>query len=210
MVLHRRRGRAERHPGRQGHAQGRTPMTPEEKLLRAIFGEKASDVRDTSCVCRRSQRDRRRGAQVFSRRGVEKDERALQIELEAEIERLSPRTGTTMKAILAAQASTPVCAGKDPAGNHIAVERPQGLSSRETKVTDEGLLRLQLRPVAANFGSPSGRTAGRPTGRSAQPSSPRPRSTPCNKRFETRSKSCRQGRRPASRRHEDGQGLSSP
>jgi hypothetical protein len=45
---HRRRGEARRHPGRQDHAQGRDPALPEEKLLRAIFGEKAGDVRDTS------------------------------------------------------------------------------------------------------------------------------------------------------------------
>ncbi len=45
---HRRRGEAGRHPGRQDHAEGRDPALPEEKLLRAIFGEKAGDVRDSS------------------------------------------------------------------------------------------------------------------------------------------------------------------
>jgi len=39
---------AVRRAGRQGHAKGETQLTPEEKLLRAIFGEKASDVKDTS------------------------------------------------------------------------------------------------------------------------------------------------------------------
>jgi DNA-directed RNA polymerase subunit beta len=45
---HRRRGEARRHPGRQDHAEGRDAAVPEEKLLRAIFGEKAGEVRDTS------------------------------------------------------------------------------------------------------------------------------------------------------------------
>jgi len=44
----RRRGQARRHPRRQGHPKGETQLTPEEKLLRAIFGEKAGDVRDSS------------------------------------------------------------------------------------------------------------------------------------------------------------------
>ena len=45
---HRRAGAAGRHPGRQGHAQGRAELSPEERLLKAIFGDKAGDVRDAS------------------------------------------------------------------------------------------------------------------------------------------------------------------
>ena len=69
--------------------KGESPMTPEEKLLRAIFGEKASDVRDTSLQgCRRASTGTIVEVRVFSRRGVDKDERALAIE-RAEIERLA-------------------------------------------------------------------------------------------------------------------------
>jgi DNA-directed RNA polymerase subunit beta len=68
--------------------KGESPMTPEEKLLRAIFGEKASDVRDTSLRVPPGVSGMVVEVRVFSRRGVEKDERALAIE-RAEIERLA-------------------------------------------------------------------------------------------------------------------------
>ena len=68
--------------------KGESPMTPEEKLLRAIFGEKASDVRDTSLRLPPGVAGTVVEVRVFSRRGVDKDERALAIE-RAEIERLA-------------------------------------------------------------------------------------------------------------------------
>jgi DNA-directed RNA polymerase subunit beta len=67
--------------------KGETQLSPEERLLRAIFGEKAGDVRDTSLRVPPGVSGTVIGAQVFSRRGVEKDERARAIE-EIEIERL--------------------------------------------------------------------------------------------------------------------------
>ena len=68
--------------------KGESPMTPEEKLLRAIFGEKASDVRDTSMRVKPGDYGTVVEVRVFNRHGVEKDERALQIERE-EVERLA-------------------------------------------------------------------------------------------------------------------------
>jgi DNA-directed RNA polymerase subunit beta len=68
--------------------KGESPMTPEEKLLRAIFGEKASDVRDTSLRLPPGVTGTVVEVRVFNRHGVEKDERALAIERE-EIERLA-------------------------------------------------------------------------------------------------------------------------
>ncbi|TBX19947.1 DNA-directed RNA polymerase subunit beta [Nioella sediminis] len=68
--------------------KGESPMTPEEKLLRAIFGEKASDVRDTSLRVKPGDFGTVVEVRVFNRHGVEKDERALQIERE-EVERLA-------------------------------------------------------------------------------------------------------------------------
>ena len=73
--------------------KGESPMTPEEKLLRAIFGEKASDVRDTSLRVKPGDFGTVVEVRVFNRHGVEKDERALQIERE-EVER-SPATAMT-------------------------------------------------------------------------------------------------------------------
>jgi DNA-directed RNA polymerase subunit beta len=68
--------------------KGESPMTPEEKLLRAIFGEKASDVRDTSLRVPPGVHGTVVEVRVFNRHGVDKDERAQAIERE-EIERLA-------------------------------------------------------------------------------------------------------------------------
>ena len=68
--------------------KGESPVTPEEKLLRAIFGEKASDVRDTSLRVPPGAQGTIVEVRVFNRRGVDKDERALAIE-RMEIERLA-------------------------------------------------------------------------------------------------------------------------
>ncbi len=67
--------------------KGETQLTPEEKLLRAIFGEKAADVKDTSLRVSSGMAGTVIDVQVFTRDGVEKDARALQIE-EAELERV--------------------------------------------------------------------------------------------------------------------------
>jgi DNA-directed RNA polymerase subunit beta len=67
--------------------KGETQLSPEERLLRAIFGEKAGDVRDTSLRVPPGVSGTVIGAQVFSRRGVDKDERARLIE-EQDIEKL--------------------------------------------------------------------------------------------------------------------------
>ncbi|MFB9888100.1 DNA-directed RNA polymerase subunit beta [Balneatrix alpica] len=60
--------------------KGETQLTPEEKLLRAIFGEKASDVKDTSLRVKTGTYGKVIDVQVFTRDGVQKDKRALEIE----------------------------------------------------------------------------------------------------------------------------------
>ena len=67
--------------------KGETQLTPEEKLLRAIFGEKASDVKDTSLRVPSGMNGTVIDVQVFTREGVEKDSRALDIE-ESELNRV--------------------------------------------------------------------------------------------------------------------------
>lgn len=67
--------------------KGETQLTPEEKLLRAIFGEKASDVKDTSLRLPSGMAGTVVDVQVFTRDGVDKDKRALRIE-ELELERV--------------------------------------------------------------------------------------------------------------------------
>ena len=68
--------------------KGESPMTPEEKLLRAIFGEKAADVKDTSLRLPPGVTGTVVEVRVFNRRGVDKDSRALSIE-QQEIENLA-------------------------------------------------------------------------------------------------------------------------
>src|SRR5204863_810570 len=67
--------------------KGETQLTPEEKLLRAIFGEKAGDVKDASLYCPRGIEGTVVDAKVFSRKGAELDERSKAI-LENQVERL--------------------------------------------------------------------------------------------------------------------------
>ena len=107
-------------------------MTPEEKLLRAIFGEKASDVRDTSL-----KPAARRGTgtivevRVFSRRGIDKDERAM-ADRAGGNRRASPRTGMTRRQIL--ERSFYNHAASDLLVNHmISLGVPRALKKRAAR-----------------------------------------------------------------------------
>jgi DNA-directed RNA polymerase subunit beta len=113
--------------------KGESPMTPEEKLLRAIFGEKASDVRDTSLRLPPGVSGTVVEVRVFSRRGVDKDERALAIE-RAEIERLA-KDRDDERAILERSFSVRL---KEMLLGQIAVGGPRGLKSG-TEIIEEVL-----------------------------------------------------------------------
>ncbi|MBR9852519.1 MAG: DNA-directed RNA polymerase subunit beta, partial [Rhodobacteraceae bacterium] len=113
--------------------KGESPMTPEEKLLRAIFGEKASDVRDTSLRVKPGDFGTVVEVRVFNRHGVEKDERALQIERE-EVERLA-RDRDDELAILDRNIYARL---KDMILGKTAVKGPKGVKSGV--VIDEELL----------------------------------------------------------------------
>jgi len=79
--------------------KGETQLTPEEKLLRAIFGEKAGDVKDASLKCPPGISGVVVGVKIFSRRGTEKDSRALAIE-EQEIARIRKNSEDEKRIIL--------------------------------------------------------------------------------------------------------------
>ena len=108
-------------------------MTPEEKLLRAIFGEKASDVRDTSLRVPPGVTGMVVDVRVFSRRGVDKDERALAIE-RSEIERLA-KDRDDERAILERSFYGRL---KDLLVNQTAVAGPKGMAD-DVKVTEKVL-----------------------------------------------------------------------
>src|SRR6266852_4978178 len=111
--------------------KGESPMTPEEKLLRAIFGEKASDVRDTSLRLPPGVSGTIVEVRVFSRRGVDKDERALAIE-RAEIERLA-KDRDDERAILERSFHARL---KELLLNYVVASGPKGMKSG-AKVTDD-------------------------------------------------------------------------
>ncbi len=111
--------------------KGESPMTPEEKLLRAIFGEKASDVRDTSLRVKPGDYGTVVEVRVFNRHGVEKDERALQIERE-EVERLA-RDRDDELAILDRNIYARL---KDLLLGKTAVKGPKGVKAN-SEITDE-------------------------------------------------------------------------
>ena len=111
--------------------KGESPMTSEEKLLRAIFGEKASDVRDTSLRVPPGVSGTAVEVRVFSRRGVEKDERALQIE-RAEIERLA-KDRDDERAILERSFYNRL---KELVTNQVAVAGPKGVEDG-AKITEK-------------------------------------------------------------------------
>ena len=119
--------------------KGESPMTPEEKLLRAIFGEKASDVRDTSLRLPPGVSGTVVDVRVFNRHGVDKDERALAIERE-EIDRLA-KDREDERAILNRATFTrlqPMLAGQ------IAAAAPKGIK-KGTEITNEMLLDIEKR-----------------------------------------------------------------
>jgi len=108
-------------------------MTPEEKLLRAIFGEKASDVRDTSLRVPPGVTGTVVEVRVFNRHGVEKDERAMAIERE-EIERLA-KDRDDEQAILDRNVFGRLA---DMLNNKIAVAGPKGFK-KGGKISRESL-----------------------------------------------------------------------
>jgi DNA-directed RNA polymerase subunit beta len=112
--------------------KGESPMTPEEKLLRAIFGEKASDVRDTSLRLPPGVAGTIVDVRVFNRHGVDKDERALAIE-RAEIDRLGKDRDDEF-AILNRHISGRL---RELLIGKVALSGPKGLSRGE--ITVEGL-----------------------------------------------------------------------
>ncbi|MDP6388450.1 MAG: DNA-directed RNA polymerase subunit beta, partial [Alphaproteobacteria bacterium] len=113
--------------------KGESPMTPEEKLLRAIFGEKASDVRDTSLRLPPGVSGTVVEVRVFARRGVDKDERALAIE-RAEIDRLAKDRNDERKII----EGNIYDRLKTLLSNRMAVSAPKGVKAN-ARITDSVL-----------------------------------------------------------------------
>jgi len=111
--------------------KGETQLTPEEKLLRAIFGEKASDVKDTSLRVPSGISGTVIDVQVFTREGIERDKRAQQI-IEDEL-KATARTSTTSSASSrttpspASRSRSPPCRQRRPEAPRQGREGHEGL-----------------------------------------------------------------------------------
>ena len=128
--------------------KGETQLTPEEKLLRAIFGEKAGDVRDASLRCPPGIEGVVVGVQIFARKGVDKDSRQLTIENE-EIERIRTNSEDEKRIILEVRDSKieRLLAGKVVAEEVAVRKGGEVLIGKGKKVTAEALRRLKIAQI---------------------------------------------------------------
>ncbi len=117
--------------------KGETQLSPEEKLLRAIFGEKAGDVRDSSLRVPPGVNGIVIDARIFSRKGVEKDQRSVEIE-EAETNRLLKDQNDQIKIIQESAYShaKKMLVGKKPKANLVA-DNGKVLLTKGQKITEE-------------------------------------------------------------------------
>jgi len=128
--------------------KGETQLTPEEKLLRAIFGEKAGDVRDASLICPPGIEGIVVDVKIFSRKGAEKDERAMLIE-GMEISRLEANLRDEIR-ILTDERNKRLLAllGGKVTANELVNERSgRKIVAKKTDMTAEVIEHLSLREL---------------------------------------------------------------
>ncbi len=125
--------------------KGETQLTPEEKLLRAIFGEKAGDVRDASLRCPPGIEGVVVGVQIFARKGVEKDSRQLSIEND-EIDRIRTNSEDEKRIILEVRDSKieTLLTGSTVSEEVVVRKGGEVLVKKNGKVTVEALRRLKI------------------------------------------------------------------
>jgi DNA-directed RNA polymerase subunit beta len=118
--------------------KGENQLSPEEKLLRAIFGEKAGDVRDSSLRVPPGVEGTIIGARIFSRKGTDKDSRTISIENE-EIAKLTKDRDDEMRIVEegARERIRALLKGKTSASNLTHPETGQGYLKKGDKITDE-------------------------------------------------------------------------
>jgi DNA-directed RNA polymerase subunit beta len=128
--------------------KGETQLTPEEKLLRAIFGEKAGDVRDASLICPPGIEGIVVDVKIFSRKGAEKDERAKAIE-NMEISRLEKNLRDEIR-ILTDERNKRLVAllqGKTVSNELVHERTGRKIVAKGTEMTAEVIENLSLREL---------------------------------------------------------------
>ena len=133
--------------------KGETQLSPEEKLLRAIFGEKAGDVRDTSLRVRPGEEGVVIGARVFSRKGLDKDARTEQIEAR-EIAKLQKDQNDEIR-ILRTSTHSKIASLLIGLTSAVSIEDEGGnvLLAKKRKITEEALEKVpfsRLREVSVS------------------------------------------------------------
>ncbi len=128
--------------------KGETQLTPEEKLLRAIFGEKAGDVRDASLICPPGIEGIVVDVNIFSRKGAEKDERAMLIE-EMELQRLEKNLRDEIR-ILSDERNKrlePILSGKTTSNQLVHDRSGRKIVEKKTVLTRELIENLSMREL---------------------------------------------------------------
>jgi DNA-directed RNA polymerase subunit beta len=133
--------------------KGETQLTPEEKLLRAIFGEKAGDVRDASLKCPPGIEGTVVDVKIFSRKGIDKDLRALSIEQDqiAKIEKNSKdeiriireEANKKIRDLLVGRVAAEDVSDRD--GNEIAKKGAKFTAEGVARLSSQQLKRLKLK-----------------------------------------------------------------
>ncbi len=118
-----------------------SPMTPEEKLLKVIFGEKASDVKDSSLYASTGVSGTIVDVKVFSRKGIEKDERSIYIEMQ-EIEALAKNKNLKVSFLETSlkDALIKIFAGKKITNNVDKIKSKSNLDAAELEEVSKNLL----------------------------------------------------------------------
>ena len=124
--------------------KGETQLSPEEKLLKAIFGEKAGDVKDTSLRVSPGIEGTVVDVMVFSRKGIDKDSRSLTIE-EEEIKRIEKDYSDEIKIVKEERDKKirKLLCGKTSANQVIDLKTKQVVIQKKKKITEEILLSLK-------------------------------------------------------------------
>ena len=186
--------------------KGETQLTPEEKLLRAIFGEKAGDVKDASLYCPPGIEGTIVDCKIFSRKGQEKDERSKLIE-ESQIQRLQRNLQDEIRILTDERAKRLgiLLEGKKLLADLHDEKTNKRLLSKDTELTRELIEKMKSRDLKRMRLARQGSAAQRTDRRNRRDDVAPDRGARKDHRREDRQAA--QGRRTASRRDQAGEGL---
>ena len=186
--------------------KGETQLTPEEKLLRAIFGEKAGDVKDASLYCPPGIEGTIVDCKIFSRKGQEKDERSKSIE-ESQIQRLQRNLQDEIRILTDERAKrlAGLLEGKKLLADLHDEKTNKRLLSKDTELTRDLIEKMKSRDLKRMRLGEQGRAAERADRRDRRDDLAADRGARKNHRREDRQAA--QGRRAAAGRDQAGEGV---